>query len=131
MTHNNLIHATILNITMDKESAYELQKIDCNCNDCKFMIRDFDEYNKWEEWNRKIQLKEFNIKKANAFMIANDCKDLKGKETLLNFANKMVFIFDKSGNLSYGNCEKFQIKVSFIPNVCQIETQECFKHRKD
>ena len=27
---------------MDKESRYELQIIDCNCNDCKFMIRDFE-----------------------------------------------------------------------------------------
>ena len=25
---------------MDKESAYLLQLIDCNCNNCKFMIRD-------------------------------------------------------------------------------------------
>jgi hypothetical protein len=27
---------------LDKESIFELQKIDCNCNDCKFMERDFD-----------------------------------------------------------------------------------------
>lgn len=27
---------------MDKESAYLLQKIDCNCNDCKFMMRDME-----------------------------------------------------------------------------------------
>jgi len=27
---------------MDKQSIIELQKIDCNCNDCKFMERDFD-----------------------------------------------------------------------------------------
>jgi len=27
---------------LDKESVYELQKIDCNCNDCKFMVRDFE-----------------------------------------------------------------------------------------
>lgn len=26
---------------MDKESKYLLQKIDCNCNDCKHMVRDF------------------------------------------------------------------------------------------
>lgn len=25
---------------MNKESIIELQKIDCNCNDCKHMIRD-------------------------------------------------------------------------------------------
>ena len=27
---------------MDKESILALQLIDCNCNDCAFMIRDFD-----------------------------------------------------------------------------------------
>ena len=26
---------------MNKDSLLELQKIDCNCNDCKFMVRDF------------------------------------------------------------------------------------------
>ena len=29
---------------MDKESIIELQKIDCNCNDCKFLERDFEKY---------------------------------------------------------------------------------------
>ncbi len=29
-----------------KESAFELQKIDCNCNDCKFMLRDFEKLKK-------------------------------------------------------------------------------------
>lgn len=27
---------------MDKESIYELQKIDCNCNDCKYFERDIE-----------------------------------------------------------------------------------------
>lgn len=27
---------------MDKESLYELQKIDCNCNDCFFFNRDIE-----------------------------------------------------------------------------------------
>lgn len=27
---------------MDKNSRIELQKIDCNCNDCKHFIRDLD-----------------------------------------------------------------------------------------
>ena len=26
---------------MDKESIFDLQKIDCNCNDCKYLVRDF------------------------------------------------------------------------------------------
>jgi len=29
---------------MTKEGIIELQKIDCNCNDCKYMTRDFEEY---------------------------------------------------------------------------------------
>jgi hypothetical protein len=33
---------------MDKESIILLQKIDCNCNDCKFMIRDFDKYKSFD-----------------------------------------------------------------------------------
>ena len=47
---------------MDKESIYELQKIDCNCNDCKFMVRDFEKFKKWENWNREMQLSDFVIK---------------------------------------------------------------------
>lgn len=33
---------------MDKESVYELQKIDCNCNDCKHMDRDFEKYKSFD-----------------------------------------------------------------------------------
>jgi hypothetical protein len=32
-----------------KEAILELQNIDCNCNDCKFMIRDFDKLIKHKE----------------------------------------------------------------------------------
>lgn len=31
---------------MDKSGMYELQKIDCNCNDCKFMLRDLAKLDK-------------------------------------------------------------------------------------
>ena len=78
---------------MDKESIIELQKIDCNCNDCKFMVRDFE------------KLKSFDHL-------------YKGREK-------------SSYRVNYGNCEKFNKEVSFIPNRCQIETQDCFKHRKE
>lgn len=29
---------------MTKESTYQLQRIDCNCNDCGFMKRDLERY---------------------------------------------------------------------------------------
>lgn len=77
---------------MTKESIIELQKIDCNCNDCIFMKRDLN----------KLQLHK---------------KSYEG----LGFTDRLAF----------GNCEKFNKAVSFIPETCQIETQECFKHRRN
>ncbi len=35
-----------------------------------------------------------------------------------------------SHRIAYGNCDKLNKPVSFIPNTCQLETQECFKNRR-
>lgn len=77
---------------MDKESIFELQKIDCNCNDCLFMIRDFNKFNLYNKLNEGVP---------------------------------------NAGRIHYGNCIKLNKEVSFITNTCQVETQNCFKHRKD
>jgi hypothetical protein len=69
---------------MNKESIYELQLIDCNCNDCKFMQRDLSK------------------------------PPTKGQAAKIN----------------YGQCLKFDKPVTFIPAVCQLDTQNCFEHRK-
>lgn len=116
---------------MTKDSIIELQKIDCNCNDCIFMGRDFDTFKKWEKFKHELQLKEFERKKAEALRIANECQDERGKQSLLSSANKMVFMFDRKGLIHYGNCDRFKKPVSFIPNVCQLKTQQCFKHRRE
>jgi hypothetical protein len=112
---------------MEKESIYLLQKIDCNCNDCFFMKRDFETYERWEKWHREMKLAEFERKKNKAI---NEAK-IQNNSVLLEKAEKMVFHFDKSGLIQYGKCQKFLKPVSFIPGICQLETQECFSHRKD
>ena len=76
---------------MDKASRIEFQKIDCNCNDCMFMKRDF----------AKLDVHK---------------KTYEG-----------TGLMDR---LAYGECKKFNNDVSFIPEVCQIETQKCFQHRR-
>ncbi len=81
----------IISIQMDKESSYLLQLIDCNCNDCKFMERDFKKLE-----NHKLTYRNTGI----------------------------------MDRLTFGNCNKFQKAVSFIPQTCQIDTQNCFEHRK-
>lgn len=77
---------------MDKESIYLLQKIDCNCNDCRHMVRN-------------------NEKKRSYDLQAGDQ--------------------DNRYRICYGQCLKFDKEVTFIPAVCQIDTQQCFEHRKD
>lgn len=78
---------------MNRNSLIELQKIDCNCNDCKFMERDIDKRKKYDH--------------------------LYGHSK------------NASHRINYGYCNKLNKDVSFIPNICQIETQNCFKHRRD
>ena len=120
--------------------SIELQQIDCNCNDCKFMVRDFAKFQKWSDWNKGLQIIDFEKKKAKAIedakaqlaevQIRGIKSEIRGSEYVLKKANKMEFVFDKSGLLSYGNCTKLNKEVSFIPDICQLETQNCFEHRK-
>ncbi len=75
--------------------SIDLQKIDCNCNDCTFMVRDLEKKRLWDET-------ELHANQKNA-----------------------------SHRIHYGRCDRFQISVSFIPNTCQLSTQQCFVHRKE
>ncbi len=82
---------------MTKESIIELQKIDCNCNDCKNLIRDFNRYKSFD----------------------------------MLYTNENGRISNPSYRPNYGHCKKFNLKaISFVPNTCQLETQQCFEHRR-
>lgn len=74
-----------------KQAIYELQLIDCNCNDCKHMVRDLSKLEKHKHTYKGTGLKD---------------------------------------GLNYGDCVKLNKPVSFIPNTCQLDTQECFEHRR-
>jgi hypothetical protein len=106
---------------MTKDSIVELQKIDCNCNNCWYMTRDFEEFEKWAVWNHSIQFSEFERKKNAMLLIP----ELKAK------AHKLKFQFSKDKLLNYGFCNKFNKAISWIPDTCQIETQNCFVHRTE
>ena len=119
---------------MDRESIIELQKIDCNCNDCKFMVRDVEKFKESLEKHNKWQLDYFNSIKNNLIAKANYWKS-KGEYTkrdlLMEEAGKMKFQFDKStAMINFGQCSEFDKPVTFIPNVCQLDTQQCFEHRR-
>lgn len=89
------------------------------------MVRDFETYDKWAEFHKELQYEDFWRKKVAAEQHARELDS----QTLINKALKMTFQFDKSKLLQYGHCHKFNKPVSFIPDTCQLETQECFVHR--
>lgn len=117
------------------DSIILLQQIDCNCNDCKFMVRDVDRFKKSLEFHKKLQYAAFEGKKngiiAKAEYYKREKGDLDKWQNLHDEGNKMKFQFDKKDAiLNYGTCSKLNKEVSFIPGRCQINTQQCFEHRK-
>lgn len=120
---------------MDKESIFELQKIDCNCNDCLFMERNTEKFKQSLERHYKWQFDYFNTRKNKLIEKATWYKDkfydLEMWDKLLTEAENMKFMFNKSeASINYGNCTKFDKAVSFLPNTCQLDTQDCFTHRR-
>lgn len=116
---------------MDADSTYDLQKIDCNCNNCVFMYRDKETWQYWHNKKRNNAEIEFNMAKAKAISETLLIEDESNRNGMLRIADKMKFQFDKTGLISYGKCSRFGKSVSFISDICQLETQNCFVHRKE
>lgn len=107
---------------MDKESIFELQKIDCNCSDCIFMIRDLEKHKASVELHHKWQLDYFNVCKQKIIDKANYWRyqkgDLEKWNDLMIEADKMIFQFNRNtASINYGQCSKLNKLVSFIPNT--------------
>jgi hypothetical protein len=61
----------------------------------------------------------------------NDCAFMARRQDIMTSFNHLHIGQEKASHrLNYGDCMKFGKLVSFIPNTCQLETQECFKHRR-
>lgn len=135
---------------MTNEGIIERQKLDCNCNDCAFLIRSFEHRQKHEDNHYGWQKDHFDsirrnlLKKADEHFLKGlrgECTMDEARETqklLMKEAKRMVFQFNKGQcTLSYGYCSLNGLRpsdlklVSFIPETLQLHTQECFKHRKD
>lgn len=142
---------------MNKESTIGLQKVDCNCNDCVFLVRDLQKFNESLEIHKQWQLDYFNGQKQRLFEAATEHRDKakrlsnilikEGKHNevkeLFKEAKKKAKGLEKEANglrfqfvkkhiaIQYGRCTKFNKDVKFIPNTCQLDTQNCFVHRRD
>lgn len=64
---------------MDKESILQLQKIDCNCNDCIYLVRDLEALKKHKQTYKgtgimdNLQYGFCNKQKLNKTFIPNTC----------------------------------------------------------
>lgn len=112
----------------------ELQKLDCNCNDCGFMIRDSERLKESKQFHRQLDKDAFDrtqgilLQKA---MQARRENELEKFEAIHKTRDKMKFQPSYVSGLNYGTCSKFSKPVSFIAMTCQPENSECFTHRKD
>lgn len=112
----------------------ELKDIDCNCNDCKYLVRDLEKYAKSVELARSVAKWSFDNTveriRANAEKQRVKKGNLEAWDNLHTEADKMVFQFSKkSCRVQYGRCSKLNIDISFLPSQCQPHTQECFEKR--
>ena len=111
---------------MTKESTYELQLIDCNCNDCVHLVRDLSRYTLSQIFHEKLQKEEFDRNRNHELFIGYTLKET----TTINKAFKLQFKPQKPIT-QFGYCKKLDFtQVSFIPGTCQLETQKCFEHRR-
>lgn len=121
-------------IVVKFKDCYELQSIDCNCNNCVFMKRDVDKFKRSVELHFKWQKDYYNTIRSKIVIKGLDWikkGDSKKGVILLKEARAMKFQFNKSeAAINYGYCDKFNKDVSFIPGTCQLDTQECFQNRR-
>jgi len=132
---------------MNTNSTYLLQKLDANCSDCKFMDRDIVETKLWKGYWEHIAYMDFIRDRMKSFKVAGELihgspvrpsvtpDTIRQGQHYIKKARKVQFQFDSSGLISYGICLNRKAKwgqpVTFISGTMQLETQECFKHRKD
>lgn len=131
---------------MTKESIYELQKIDCNCNDCKHLTRLFNKQNNILAEDKILDEEIFYLVKDRKAKDIQDGIDnlIKNKHLINDYERKLdkyknklkVLLATKYGYqgqktpIQYGVCQKLDKEVTFIPNTLQPETQNCFEHRR-
>lgn len=97
------------------------------------MERDFAKFKASEELHHKWQLDYFTTIKTKLIAKGNEWikkGETKKGEQILKEAAKMKFVYEQTTYLNYGFCTKFKKDISFIPNTCQLDTQQCFVHRK-
>lgn len=115
--------------------SLELDKLDANCSNCAFLERSISKRQKHVDLHYRLQKNYFDIKRIK-LLEKGEWRLKRGEKEkakqIFKEARKLVFVFDEGEcSLHYGYCNKYKKEASFISNILQLETQECFKHRKE
>lgn len=98
-----------------------MKEIDCNCNDCKWMVRDSILRKSWLEKHRQWDFEIFEFEKKKAISDAQAVIDMgieiNSGNGMMRVAQKMKFQFDKSGLIHYGKCSILHKGTTFIPEI--------------
>lgn len=95
------------------------------------MERDIDLFNKVIADDKATQLQSFRNRKAKAIWNARRHDDPTKRSEALKDAMKLKYAYmPQRVAINYGQCIKFDKRVSFLPNTLQLDTQDCFVHRK-
>lgn len=109
------------------------------------MIRNFSKLKESKEKRDKWQFSTFEAAKDSILRDATaydkqskDSEDADNKEkfkakanNLRKIVSKMKYQFNNDSKLAFGDCDKLDKPVTFLPDILQLDTQECFKHRRD
>lgn len=131
---------------MTKESIIESQKIDCNCNDCKHLFRLLDKQNNVLAADKVLSKDTFYVvKDIKQKYIQTAINSLTKHREVIKDADRKIdkqknklklLLAEKYGYqgskapVQYGVCCKFNKQITFIANTLQLETQDCFEHRR-
>lgn len=122
----------------DKYSLYLLQCVDCNCNDCRWMVRDLDKYRAAQELRKGIMTDHFHT--LNQKEKETALEKVKAGKTDIDTFNRTIREIDSrqyvhstpNPQINYGRCTHPDYgpkDVNFLPTTFSGDTRHCFEHR--
>jgi hypothetical protein len=127
--------------TLSKDSLKLLQDLDCNCNDCKFMVRDAEKFRAAQERRKSFMREHFETlkrKEIETLEFKERMAAVKRPErlaSLIALVESRVFEYGAPHpQINYGTCtnpESGFVEVDFLPTTFSGDTQRCFVNRRD
>jgi hypothetical protein len=97
------------------------------------MIRDNNRLKDSKELHRKWAESSWKRRREKVLSAAKDAKErgnTSSYEELMKEYKSLKPDYSYTSKILYGTCEPVNEEISFIPNTCQLHTQDCFQHRR-